>query len=60
MKTLKIPDDIHREVKRHVAENPNETMEKFAGNALIHYLLNVGHKFSNPKTKSSNNKKSKQ
>lgn len=51
-KTIKIPDMVHHELKRYVADNPNQTMEDMAGIAIISFLKEMGHKFYiKPKTK---------
>ena len=51
-KTIKIPDMVHHELKRYVADNPNQTMEDMAGVAIISFLKEMGHKYYiKPKTK---------
>ncbi len=51
-KTIKIPNVAHQELKRFIADNPNQTMEDMAGVAIISYLKEMGHKFKvHPKTK---------
>lgn len=44
-KTIKIPDSAHQELKRWIADNPNQTMEDMAGVAIISWLKEMGHKF---------------
>ncbi|MES2382823.1 MAG: hypothetical protein V4538_17380 [Bacteroidota bacterium] len=48
-KTIKIPNSAHQELKRFIADNPNQTMEDMAGVAIISYLKEMGHKFLKPK-----------
>jgi len=52
MKTLKVPDNVHLELKRYVADNPKEKMEAVAGYSIMLYLQSKKHKFSKPKPKS--------
>jgi len=47
-KTLKIPENVHKELKRYIADNPNQTMEDMAGVAILMFLKDKGHKFSKP------------
>lgn len=44
-KTIKIPDTCHQELKRYIADNPNQTMEDMAGVAITMFLKEMGHKF---------------
>lgn len=47
-KTLKIPNNVHQELKRYIADNPKLTMEDMAGVAIISWLKEMGHKFLKP------------
>ena len=51
MKTIKVPDKVHQELKRYVADNPKEKMEAVAGFSIMTYLKSVGHKFNIEKSK---------
>jgi len=49
-KTLKIPTNVHKELKMYVVSKGDEKMEDVAGLAIMEYLKVNGHKFSKPKT----------
>lgn len=53
MKTLKVSEAIHFELKRYVANNPKEKMEDVAGYSIMVFLKSRGHKFVLPSTKKS-------
>jgi len=60
MKTLKISDGVHFELKRFSADHPEEKMEVVGGFAIMQYLKDRGHKFMapfNPKLLPLKNKK---
>jgi len=44
MKTLKIPENVHTELKVYVATQ-KEDMSDVAGYAIMKYLSDSGHKF---------------
>jgi hypothetical protein len=48
MKTIKIADGVHRELKVFSAQN-DENMIDFAGMAIMKALKDKGHKFTLPK-----------
>lgn len=51
-KSIKIPNEAHRELKIFVAQNDTENMTALAGVAIMKELKERGHKFSTP-TKSN-------
>jgi hypothetical protein len=51
MKTLKIPNEVHKELKVYIAKNEKETISDFAGFAILAELKNRGHKFSTKQSK---------
>lgn len=51
-KTLNIPIEVHRELKRFRAEHPEENMTDFAGFAIIKELKERNHKFIKASKKS--------
>lgn len=51
-KTIKIPNKVHQELKRFIADNPKETMEDMAGFAILSFLKEMGHKFLPPNKQS--------
>ena len=48
-KTLKIPTDVHTELKVFIAQHSELNMTDFAGMALLKELHEQGHKFVLPK-----------
>lgn len=48
MKTIKIADQIHRELKIFVAVNHGEKITDFSGLAIMKELKSRGHKFTTP------------
>jgi hypothetical protein len=48
MKTLKIPQNVHQELKMFVAANPGDKITDVAGYAIMAYLKTKGHKFQKP------------
>lgn len=53
MKTIKIPPKVHQELKRFVADNPQESMIDFAGFAIMNELRLRGHRFLKSKKNAS-------
>lgn len=49
-KTIKISNPVHTELKLFVAKS-KDTIEEFAGYAIMLELKNSGHKFSQPSSK---------
>lgn len=55
MKTIKVAEGVHFELKRYAANNPKDKMEDIAGLSIMVYLKAHGHKFMSPfKLKSKN------
>jgi hypothetical protein len=48
MKTVKIPDLVHKELKRFCVDE-EEKIEDFSGYAIMKELKSRGHKFIEPK-----------
>lgn len=45
MKTVKVPEKVHQELKIFVANNPKEKVSDFAGFAIMNELKERGHVF---------------
>lgn len=56
-KTLKIPTDVHTELKVFIAQHSELNMTDFAGMALLKELHEQGHKFVLHQKKQSKSKK---
>lgn len=56
MKSIKIPEAVHTEIKIFLAKNTGETITEFVGYAALAELKNRGHKFSNKQSKKINGK----
>lgn len=54
MKSLKVSDEVHKELKRFVADNPKENMIDVTGFSIMMYLKHKGHKFTKKKKNLSN------
>lgn len=51
MKTLKISEGVHFELKRYVANNPKTKMGDVAGFSIMTFLRSQNHKFTSPAIK---------